>query len=118
MTVAIREENQAGMALIRQALARDSSYAEAWAMLARRYFFSAVFGDPAYLDSATTLARKSLALRPDLDEAYATLGDIQSQQGRLAQAEGSYAKALALNPSNIRSLADLSFLKIMLGQHD
>jgi tetratricopeptide (TPR) repeat protein len=118
MNVAVREENQAGMALIRQGLARDSSYAEAWAMLARRYFFSAVFGDPAYLDSATTLARKALALRPDLDEAYATLGDIQSQQGRLAQAEGSYAKALALNPSNIRSLADLSFLKIMLGQHD
>ncbi len=118
MNVAIREENQAGMALIRQALARDSSYAEAWAMLARRYFFSAVFGDPAYLDSATTLARKALALRPDLDEAFATMGDIQSQQGRLAQAEGSYAKALALNPSNIRSLADLSFLKIMLGQQD
>src|SRR5919112_1416647 len=65
-------------------------------MLARRYFFSAVFGDPAYLDSATALARKSLALRPDLDEAYGTLGDIQSQQGRLAQAEGSYAKALRL----------------------
>src|SRR5215213_8327169 len=83
MSVAIREENQAGMALIRQALARDSSYAEAWAMLARRYFFSAVFGDPAYLDSATSLARKSLALQPDLDEAYATLGDIQSQQAAL-----------------------------------
>jgi len=118
MNVAIREENQAGMALIRQALARDSSYAEAWAMLARRYFFSAVFGDPAYLDSATTLARKALALRPDLDEAYATMGDIQSQQGRLGQAEGSYAKALALNPSNIVSLADLSFLKIVLGRQD
>jgi eukaryotic-like serine/threonine-protein kinase len=118
MSVAIREENQAGMALIRQALARDSSYAEAWAMLARRFFFSAVFGDPTYFDSASTFARKSLALQPDLDEAYTTLGDIQSQQGRLAQAEALYAKALALNPSNITSLADLSFLKIVLGRHD
>jgi TolB-like protein len=118
MNVSDRTETQAGMALLRRALARDSTYAEAWAWLARRYFFLGVFGDPAYLDSATAMARKAIAVEPDQADAYATIGDIQSQQGRLAEAERSYGKALAINPSNVTALADLSFLKIMLGHHD
>jgi serine/threonine-protein kinase len=113
-----RSETQAGIALLRRALARDSAYAEAWAWIARRYFFLGVYGDPAYFDSASAMARKAIALEPDQADAYATIGDIQSQQGRLGEAEASYGKALALNPSNVTALADLSFLKIMLGRHD
>ena len=118
MNVSDRNESQAGIALLRQALARDGTYAEAWAWIARRYFFLAVYGDPAYFDSATAMARKAIALEPDQADAYATIGDIQSQQGRLAEAEGFYGKALALNPSNVTALADLSYLKIVLGRHD
>jgi eukaryotic-like serine/threonine-protein kinase len=118
MNFADRNETQAGMALLRRALARDSTYAEAWASLARRYFFLAVYGDAAYFDSATAMARTAIAAEPDHADAYATIGDVQSQQGRLAEAEASYAKALALNPSNTTALADLSYLKIILGRHD
>jgi len=113
-----RSETQAGMALLRRALARDSTYAEAWAALARRYFFLGVYGDAVYFDSATAAARKAIALEPDQAEAYAAIGDVQSQQGRLAEAEASYGKALALNPSNVTALADLSDLKIRLGRYD
>jgi tetratricopeptide (TPR) repeat protein len=118
MDWADRNETQAGIALLRQALARDSTYAEACAWIARRYFFLAVYGNPAYFDSATAMARKAIALEPDQADAYATIGDVQSQQGLLAEAEGSYGKALALNPSNTTALADLSFLKIVLGHPD
>jgi tetratricopeptide (TPR) repeat protein len=113
-----RDETRAGMALLNQALALDSTYAEAWTELARRYSFLSVFGGAMYVDSATALARKAISLEPDQPEAYAAIGDIQSQQGRLAEAEASYGKALALNPSNLIALADLSFLKITLGRHD
>jgi eukaryotic-like serine/threonine-protein kinase len=113
-----RDETRAGMALLNQALALDSTYAEAWTELARRYTFLSVFGGAMFVDSATALARKAISLEPDQPEAYAIIGDIQSQQGRLAEAEASYGKALALNPSNLTALADLSFLKITLGRHD
>jgi serine/threonine-protein kinase len=111
-------QNRAGMSLLRQAVAVDSTYADAWSTLATRFFFASVFGDVTYRDSAATAARRSLELRPDLPMGYVVLGSIASEDGRYADARRDFGKALALNPSDVFALADLSDMELGLGRFD
>jgi serine/threonine-protein kinase len=90
-------------ALLRQAVARDSSYAQAWAALASIY---AVLPDWSTATVDTTnargkeYARRALALDPSLGEAHAALGNMLQEEGRLDDAEREFRAAVAVEPGN------------------
>jgi eukaryotic-like serine/threonine-protein kinase len=113
-----QDERDAGMMLLQRALLVDSTFADARAELGRRFYFSSLFGSSFYADSALATVRKVLAMRPDHPGAYAVLGDTPMSAGQLSDARRSYERALALNPSIVPALADLSFTEILLGRPD
>jgi TolB-like protein/Flp pilus assembly protein TadD len=90
------------LALYQQALARDSTYAPAWAGTADAW--SALADDylpprEAY-PKARAAARRAIALDPTLAEAHASLGLVLHQYDwDFAAAEHEYQRAIALNPN-------------------
>ena len=94
-----RELRQAAQ-LFAQALARDSSYAQAWAGLADAAALLPIYGrTPA--DSAYAIARdaaeRAVALDPALAEAHTTLGLVQKSLGEWQAAGASFERALQLD---------------------
>jgi TolB-like protein/tetratricopeptide (TPR) repeat protein len=89
-------------AYFRQAIARDSGYAAAWAGLADAIVLLPIFADtPAARTSAAarTAAERALALDSTLAEAHASLGQVLVSQGDREGAEREYRRAIELNPS-------------------
>jgi tetratricopeptide (TPR) repeat protein len=83
----------------RRAVAIDSTYAAAWAGLARltlRAVGDSMMGDA--LPVAEEAARRAVALDDSLAEAHATLGLIRMNRFDLAGAESEMERALALDP--------------------
>jgi serine/threonine-protein kinase len=103
--------------LIRQAIARDSSYPEAWAEMAEIYRLLAVFGDlpPDGLRLAREAADRAVALDSASSEAQAALGEILFRYDwDWSGAESHLRRALALNPSEEVAHRDYSrFLRSM-----
>ena len=88
--------------LFRQALERDPKLARAWAGVAlvealRPDWFGAPMAEAYGL--ARDAAEHGLALDPSLPEAYAVLGTIAAQDGRVATSRALLDRALALAPS-------------------
>jgi tetratricopeptide (TPR) repeat protein len=90
------------LVLYQQALAKDSTYAPAWAGMADAW--SALADDfipprEAY-PKAEAAARQALALDSTLADAHASLGLVlQSYEWDFAAAEREYLRAIALNPN-------------------
>ena len=108
----------AGGELLRQAIALDSGFAEAWAQLARNQMFRSVAGERIYTDSGFVAARKAVALDPELADGWFALGDLQSTVFKLSDARRAYLKALELNPSHGGAMADLANVYVALGRFD
>jgi eukaryotic-like serine/threonine-protein kinase len=113
-----RAQNEAGMDLLREAIRADTTFALAWATLARRFMYHGYFVSLSYLDSGMTTVRRALELNPELDEAHFVLGDLQLLGGRHATAQYSYLKAIELNPSHAAAMADLSSAQTTIGRYD
>jgi tetratricopeptide (TPR) repeat protein len=102
--------------LYQQALAIDSSLAQAWAGLADCYLLQSI-GSALTTEEGFRLAReavaKALALDPDLAVAHATLGLIStSADNDLAAAARHYEHALDLDPTNTDIMAKaMGFLR-------
>lgn len=89
-------------AYFRQAIARDSGYAAAWAGLADAIVLLPIFADtPTARTSAEAeaAAERALALDSTLAEAHASLGQVLVFQGDREGAEREYRRAIELNPS-------------------
>jgi TolB-like protein len=112
----------APIALLRQVVARQPNYAPAWALLAHAYAIEPLF-NPIYLKGsaeelrnlvnesqplAEAAARRAIQLDPRNAYAYAMLGSVQSNTGRLLDAEQSYKKALSLDPLHPQALQEYS----------
>jgi TolB-like protein len=87
------------------ALRLDPTYAPAYAALADCYNQLGTVlvngGSPrVWRPKATEAAIKALQIDPDLAEAHATLGYVQHYDWRWEEAERSFRRAIALNPSN------------------
>jgi len=100
-----RHVENAGRAaeLFEQVIARDPSFAPAWAGLASALgaFSRAVPGDvlPPRNPRMQTAAMEAIRLDPLLADAHAALGALYAQDREWARADESFREALALNPS-------------------
>ncbi len=97
--------------LFEQALARDSSWAPAWAALAEARAIHPLYTgdgresrDPVFwadnLDAGVRAARRALALDPRNAAARIALGGIYRDRWNWADAESELLEALALDPDN------------------
>jgi TolB-like protein/Tfp pilus assembly protein PilF len=110
------------IALFRQALALDPSYALAWTGLSRVHLIQAGFGfapiDVGY-ERAREAAQRALQLAPDLADAHVMLGAVlQNHDWNWAAAGASLKRALELAPGNADVLNGAARLARILGQHD
>ena len=111
-------QNLEGIKILRQAVARDSNFAAAYAELARRFMFLGYSRGPVYFDSALVAGKKAVAADPELAQAHFALGGAQSVSGRLAAGSISYRKALQLDPNHAWAMMDLSINEDYLGHYD
>ena len=110
------------IALFEAAVARDSSYAPAWASLAESYTLlphhQEQFPDSAgWADafaSAETAARRALALDPDNASARVALGSIRRDSRQWEAAGEQFAAALELDPDNVE--AQHQYAEYLFGQ--
>ena len=113
-----RGDNLARARLLERAIGMDSTFAAAFAQLARNHMFRSVAGERTYTDSGFVAARKAIALDPELADGWFALGDLQSVVLKLSDARRSYLKALELNPSHGGAMADLANVYVALGRFD
>jgi tetratricopeptide (TPR) repeat protein len=76
-----------------------------WALYAARRF-----------DQAERNCRQAIKLDPNDEGAYWILGQVQAQQHNYKEAIASFEKAVALNNSNLRYLADLGYARARAGE--
>jgi len=110
------------IALFKQALALDPSYALAWTGLSRVHITQAGFGfapiDEGY-ERAREAAQRALQLAPDLADAHLELGSVQQNHDWDWKAAGaSLRRALELAPGNADVLNGASGLARILGQNE
>lgn len=101
---AIRSDSAARKALenFQRAVALDSSYAAAWAGVARLTY--RVLGPgKAVRDQGEAAARKALALDDSLGEAHALLAVYRSMAGDTRAADYHFERAIALEPKRART---------------
>jgi TolB-like protein/tetratricopeptide (TPR) repeat protein len=113
-----RAQNEVGMDLLREAIGQDSTFALAWATLAQRFMFHAIFVSMSYRDSGLAAADRALELNPELDEAHFVTGNLLGLSGRPTTARYSFLKAIELNPSHPGAMANLSDAEATTGRFD
>ena len=87
-----------------QAIAKDPSYAAAYAGLSEAYGTLTVVAGPGLsvrdaLDKAETNARRALALDPSAPESHMALAEALRDEWQFAAAEAEYKRAIELNPN-------------------
>lgn len=98
--------------LFQAAIARDSTWAPAWAGLAEatelRLWWPQAWEEPSQrfevwegeLDKAEKAARRALELDPGNATAYVALGSVMRGRRQVEESEGAYREALAIDPDN------------------
>lgn len=115
-----REDIEGTIALLKRALAIDSNFALAHALLGERYsqlLFGYSLGEHYRALSSQSIER-ALALDPNLAEAYQARGDLEYTREagwRLDDAQVDFQKALALKPSLATAHGKLGVLLMHIG---
>jgi TolB-like protein/Flp pilus assembly protein TadD len=114
------DENESAIVLFRKALELDPGYALAYTGLADAFAQKAgQFGaEDAWFDSAITMSKKAIALKPDLSEAYKSLGVVYAYRGKFNSAIEYYSKALEFNPNYGAAINNISSIYWWLGRYD
>jgi TolB-like protein/Flp pilus assembly protein TadD len=109
-------------ALYRQVLEIDPRYAPAWDQLASNFINKAGIGVLSNHEGyahAREAAEKALALDPDFAPAYTRLGSVAMYgDNDLGGAARHYQRALTLDPTDLRVLANVAALLQSLGRVD
>lgn len=109
------------MAYFEEALARDSTYALAWAGLAEALSRIAPY-QGAVPDTLLPIARdaveRALALDPDLAEAHVVLGRLHLYRREGPQALRAFERAVELRPGDASAHAALAILHLLTGRPD
>ncbi len=101
---------------LQETVRRDPSYPDAWAMLAyadldeyRWYGFGRRYGQPVTLDQALEAAQRAKDLDPDGVMGLSAYAAVQFYRGEFDEAESAQRRAVALNPNNPETLAQLGW---------
>lgn len=115
---------RAGLQLLRQAVALDSSYAAAWAALGLTYGRLALSGSittgdrERYYALATQASRTALSLDDSLAEAHATFGIMRMISFDFALGERELLRAIELDPRSAMMHEKLVPLYLWTGRPD
>ena len=105
-----------------QVIAKDPSFAPAYAGLARAYAWRSgrpEFDVPEEMTKMRLAAEKAIQLDPLSADAYDTLGVVYSRQAQWEQAEKSFRRALELEPNRSLTRNHLAmYLLLPLGRVD
>ena len=111
-----RELYAASRTCLEETVRRDPGYPDGWAMLAyadldqyRWYGFGPLYGQRAALDQALAAAQRAQELDPDDVTGLSAYAAVQYYRGEFAKAESAQRRALALNPNNPETLAQLGW---------
>ncbi len=111
--------------LFEAAIARDSTFAPAWAGLAESYGLLPYYSDNAdaalwkhSIARAEETARAALELDSMMPEAYLALGNAQRDSRQWEVAEETYRRALALNVNYGEAHQQLAELLAGVGRHE
>jgi TolB-like protein/DNA-binding winged helix-turn-helix (wHTH) protein/Tfp pilus assembly protein PilF len=115
-----KDNLQKAVSYYQEAIHLDPNYALAWAGLADGYRY---LGGGGHLPSSEAEQKsraaieRAIELDPDLAEAYAVLGAIQTfVDWNWTAAGASFERALALEPGNVSALRGAAFLDTILGR--
>ncbi|HVN78270.1 MAG TPA: protein kinase [Terriglobia bacterium] len=98
-----RDDLRQGQFFLKQALEKDSSFAQASAELARLYMIEAANFNQGALRNLTLAeesAKKALQLKPRLPEGLVSLGAVYAQQGNIVEAIEILKQATQLVPNS------------------
>jgi TolB-like protein/DNA-binding winged helix-turn-helix (wHTH) protein/Flp pilus assembly protein TadD len=111
-----------GIGVFQEAIAKDPSFAPAYAGLAQAYAFRSdgpVFDRPDELAKMRAAAEKAIQLDPLLAEAHEALGLAYGRDGQWEQSEKSFRRAIELNPGRSESYYHFARnLLLVLGRID
>ncbi len=114
--------------LFEAAIARDSTWAPAWAALAEarevRVWYLETYdrdipGDlqvPRFLAESEQAAIRALELDPSSASAIVALGSVHRDRGEWSEAENAYKRALALDPDNAEAYQQYAELLYNIGR--
>ena len=97
------ESLRQGQRILRQALAIDPSFADAYALLSRLYLMESANiaeNGAQNLVEGEKLARRSLELKPDLLEGLVSLATILTEEGKNIESIKTLKRAMALAPNS------------------
>ena len=105
------------------AIAKDPSFAPAYASLAALYAIRSVQfpvdHPPDELATMTSLAEQAIRLDPLLPEAHDAMGLVHARNARWEQAEASFRRAIELDPNNVATYVHyVQWLLQVLDRHD
>ena len=106
--------------LIRQALALDPNYVQAWARLSAEYNFLAFATEnpekyPRFVAEAERAALRAVELAPDQADGHDALGWVAHRKREKLLAQRHFRRALELEPNRIGALSGLA---LQLGSSD
>ena len=112
--------------LFEAAIARDSTWAPAWAGLAESRALIPYYGPEDYdedawredLADAERAAERALELDPRNASALVALGNVHRDRGEIAAAEEAYVRALRLDPENVEAHHQYAEYFSYIGQMD
>lgn len=107
--------NRTSIELLRQAVALDPNFSDAWGLLSWRHTWAARLGDLDAIEEAFATARRALELDPVSPFAHFALGSAYSVSEQIEENIASFQRAIALDPDH-STLLDLSYNNAQTGR--
>jgi len=107
--------NRTAIELLRQAVALDPGFSDAWARLSWLHTWAARLGDLDAVEEAFATARRALEVDPASPFAHFALGSAYSVSEEIEENIASFEQAVALDPDH-HTLLDLSYNNAQTGR--